>query len=276
MKTMAFGTGVFAIYSMFAWATTALGQESKQDGDSTALKQRRLEIMRKRINSLQVIGADGNACEFSKSPLLRYSDQERSVVDACLWSIGKSGRPCGIVVLEVYRGTSIQYEFTAAAELPKSVQGDSWRWEPEDSDFTWVRIPDQASPEDARVARRTQVPEIATKFRAKEEFRGRTYDLELMRQPILWYADKAKGVLDAAAFVFAHGTNAEILMFIEAQTSDAGKTKWVAGFSRMGSAALNVTFAEKEFWSRPTYYGNPKRTYFYRLEQLTEDEQGAF
>ena len=97
-----------------------------------------------------------------------------------------------------------------------------------------------------------------------------------MPQPIHWYDDKSKSVSDGAVFVLAHGTNAEILMFIEAQQGKKGDAHWVAGFSRLGSAKLDVTFADKKFWSRPSSAGNPKRAYFYRMQVLTEEEQDVF
>ena len=155
------------------------------------------------------------------------------------------------------------------------MQGSSWRWEPQVADFTWLEIPKQAVPKTARRARRTQLSIIARKFEATEVYRG-TQKLELMPQPIHWYEDESKGVLDGAVFVLAHGTNAEILLFIEAQRKEGGDPRWVAGFSRLGSAKLDVTFADARFWSKPASGGNSKRAYFYRSEELTEEEQAVF
>ena len=86
--------------------------------------------MRERIESLKAIGPVGENYEFSKYPLLRYSDADRDVMDASLWAIGHKGRPNAVAVLEIYGDNTIQFEFTATSELPKSVQGNSWRWEP--------------------------------------------------------------------------------------------------------------------------------------------------
>ena len=180
------------------------------------------------------------------------------------------------MVLEVYEGTRVQYEFTAASEPPRSVQGDPWRWEPPDSGFDWMEIPDEPAPGDVTATRKLQISQLARKFSAQEEHREQKHFLRLMPKPVLSYTDEPHQVEDGAIFVWAHGTNAEILMFLEARCDEHGKRSWMAGLARLGAAELKVTFADQEFWTIPAKRGRRTESYFYRAQRLTDDERATF
>ena len=98
-----------------------------------------------------------------------------------------------------------------------------------------------------------------------------------MPQPIHQYEDDANGVLDGAIFVLSHGTNVEILMTIEARQEKDGTRHWEAGFSRLASASLSVSYRDKAFWSAPSNMSvGASNSYYYRMARLTPDEQSVF
>ena len=97
-----------------------------------------------------------------------------------------------------------------------------------------------------------------------------------MPQPIHYYEEPAKRITDGAVFVWAHGTNVEILMYLEARIDEDSKPFWAAGFSRLAAAKLDVTFMKAEFWSSPASGGNRTHAYFFTGNDLTENERAAF
>lgn len=273
---MSHKTQTFAVFCAVLLTSTSLSQEQTKDDQAKASSEQQLDVMRKRIESLKAIRSNGQECEFSKHPLLRYSDAAHGISDATLWSIGETGRPHGIIALEIYQGSSVQYEFTATSEHPKVVQGSGWRWEPEAIDFTWFEISEQVPLEKEKAARRSQMSRLACEFKGTGLFRGRVYDLKLLPEAIYWYEDVPKGVIDGGVFVLASGRNAEVLIFVEAQSDEKGPPRWAVGFSRLGSAKFDVTFAEKEFWSTPANYGEAEDAYFFFMERLTDRERAVF
>ena len=116
------------------WSAACVAEGPKQsEATNTAAKQR-MDTMRQRAESLEIVGPEGEKIECSKEPLLRYNDAVRDIVDASLWALGREGRPRAVLVLEVYGGVSVQYEFTCVADPPKSVKTQRWQWAPRKSD----------------------------------------------------------------------------------------------------------------------------------------------
>ncbi len=245
------------------FAVTCLGQEPDEDA---------MSVMRQRALALQVTGKTEAELKIGAEPVLRYNDAPRRITDASVWRIGERGRPRAVLVLEIYSRRSIQYEFTAVADPPASAQADSWQWSPTTEPYPWVKIPVESISEEQRL-RQLQIRQLAHDFTASEEFRGETYQLRLMPRPLHEYTDKQNDVLEGAMFAWAHGTNVEILMFLELQVR-AGKPAWVAGFSRLGSASLHVRFQDQEFWTAPTRNRPTKDDpYFYRMDSLNPQER---
>jgi hypothetical protein len=98
----------------------------------------------------------------------------------------------------------------------------------------------------------------------------------MMPQPILQYADKEKGVIEGALFVWAHGTNVEILMFLEARQGEDGDKHWACGFSRLSGANLNVDYNGQDFWNVPGVRGGRNDSYFAPKDSPTDAEREAF
>ena len=100
------------------------------------------------------------------------------------------------------------------------------------------------------------------------------FELRLLAQPVLRYADSTNPVLDGAVFVFAHGTNPEVLLLIEAIGDDAATAKWHYSFARSGSAEMHVELDGKQVWFRertPGITGTPNDSYW--LFSAKRDEE---
>jgi hypothetical protein len=99
---------------------------------------------------------------------------------------------------------------------------------------------------------------------------------EAHRPTILGYTDKEKGVIEGTVFVWAHGTNVEILMFLEARQGENGAKNWVAGFRRVSGADLHVDYNGQDFWNDVRGVSRIEDDSFYERESLTVAEREAF
>jgi hypothetical protein len=264
-------------------STTLCAAQASKEKEPDAAKQRqenRVDLMRGRVQAFSALATGDGKVEFNPQPLLRYNDTARDIADASVWGLGRKGRPRAVLVVEVYSGQQrrfVQYELTAVAEPPRLVRGESFEWTPRATPFTWLKLPAEAPPHATQSIRRRQNKQAAQKFSASEEWQGQTYQLRMMPQPILGYEDKEKGVIEGAVFVWAHGTNVEILMFLEGRQREDDARHWVAGFARLSGASLDVDYDGQDFWNSPqAVFGSRNASYFGQKVSLTDAEREAF
>jgi len=205
-------------------------------------------------------------------PLLRFNDPTRNTSDASLWAWGETGRPLAVVALEVdprsdtnAGGVSWSLEFISltpeslkfqeeyglsAIDTPKTKQflGGGIHWAPVKPGVTFREIPGAPAPAQTPRIRLAQMKDLSTRFAATEH-PGRTTILRLMPHPIDRYADPAKGQVDGTIFVFANGTNPEVMVLIEAQGPSADKASWRFAVARLTVAPFEVTFDRREVWT---------------------------
>lgn len=272
------------LLSMSMVACAAVAQTPEETDVSRERRESRLKMMRTRVAGLATTGRDGQPAGFADEPALRFNDTPRGVVDGSMWMLGKSGRPAAVLTLEFYDNDTVMYELSSNAEPPQSVRGVNWEWKPQDQPFDWTKIPVKAAPGATAKLRQSQLKLLVREFSASEEFNDQVHQLRVLPRPIYEYEDAESGILSGAVFVVANGTNAEILMLIEARAkTDEEPAYWVAGFSRLATASLDVKYAKDEFWSSPNvaeYSPNrPPRAaeaYFSQGEILDEDEREVF
>jgi hypothetical protein len=255
--------------------TVCTAQEGKQSNEAKELSERRMNLMRQRVKALIALGANDEKLQFRENPLLRYNDTARNIADASVWALGREGRPQAVLVVEVYSGDAVQYELTAVAEPPRFAK--SFYATPRAAPFAWLKLSDEAPPHATQSIRRRQIKQAAQKFSASEEWRGQTYQLRMMPQPILQYEDQERGVIEGAIFVWAHGTNVEILMFLEGRHGEDGAKHFVAGFGQLSGADLDVDYNGQDLWnSSQGAAASQTRTYSGRKDPLTNAERDAF
>jgi hypothetical protein len=261
-------------------STTLSAAQASKEKESDAVKERqdkRMALMRGRVQALSAIGTGDEKLEFSVEPLLRYNDLARDVADASVWALGQKGRPGAVLVVEFYwKENFVQYEFPVVADPPRLVRGPFFEWKPRVAPFTWLKLEGEAPPHATVSIRRRQFKQVAEKFSASEDWRGQTSQLRLMPRPILEYEDKGKGVIEGEVFVWAHGTNVEILMFLEARQGENGAKNWVAGFRRVSGADLHVDYNGQDFWNDVRGVSRSQDDSFYARESLTVAERETF
>jgi hypothetical protein len=195
-----------------------------------------------------------------KSPVLRCADPTREEDDGTVWLWLDGRRPVAALCLFLVRG-QWNYEHVSLSGEAVEVTGRPWwTWRPAASERTWVAL--EGSVPEAAAARDRMVKDLAGKFVASEVRRGEPYPLRLMPRPVFKYSDPEADVVEGAMFVFAYGTNPEILVQIEAREAD-GKRSWHASFARLSAAEISVKLGENEVWNVPAMTADdPRQDYF--------------
>jgi hypothetical protein len=203
-------------------------------------------------------------------PLHRWTDPARKLSDGTLWSFSREGRPIAILSLEHHTNPAYNalwsFELATLSAKPLAADGGQGfqhlrhgpnrffsagplRWTPEPAALKV--FPKAAAPAAGEAERLRQMKELARRFTAFEvvEPAGVRYDLRLMPRPIHRFQAPAARVVDGAIFLFAFGTNPEVILLIEANKGKTGEAAWQYGFGRLTSAAPAVSLDKQEVWS---------------------------
>jgi hypothetical protein len=185
-------------------------------------------------------------------PLLIYGDSARQNENGTLWAWGQSGRPLALV--ELYQrsgGESWIHALTLTSAEKISLKTTiATKWQPDSLQVQPQAIPDAPRPAAKEAQRLRQVKELARRFAAHEFWDpdNSRFELRLLVQPVLRYSDADDSIQDGALFVLAHGTNPEVLLFLEATGKSVEESHWHCGFARLGSAEMHVELDGKEVW----------------------------
>lgn len=142
------------------------------------------------------------------------------------------------------------------------------------SDFTLQDFPDNAAVNNRPVVRLRQMKDLARRFETHEFWdpENSRFELRCLATPVLRYSDNENGVFDGSVFIFAHGTNPEILLFLEAQGTTAETSKWQFAAYRLGSAEMHLDLNRQPVWSRdrtPGVVGMPNNPYWLQVPRET-------
>lgn len=215
----------------------------------------RLDYMRQMVQSFTVTplnqAAEGLATQFHENAMLRFGDPTREASDGSLWKLGE-GRPEVVVATEFTRtevGFNLNYEFLCLTPIKFTLTTThGWRWSPAGSAMTFKPLKSRMKPGPTANARLRQMRLLVRRFTASELYNGETYRLRLMPQPIdIYTMDHKSGAGEGAVFVFANGTNPEVLLLVEAIDQ-----QWRYGLARLCGASPTVKLDEEVVWTKPS------------------------
>jgi hypothetical protein len=207
-------------------------------------------------------------------PLLRWNNQIVREDDGMLflWTEGDKGRPVAAAqffLVETVWNHEFQslspHGFEARFAGEEAGRGS---WQPARAGVSLAMADNIESPAETPNQRLRQMKTIAERFTAAVDPDGRfdsPEELRLLTTPIYRYSATDDGVLDGAIFVFAQGTNPEVMLLIEADTD---KSVWRYGFARMSCFHLRVRRDNQIVWQRdraPVPTSDRASTYFFRL-----------
>lgn len=245
----------------FAWVQGAESPtaDDKLQDQAAAFLQSVVNEMRIRRDGQADAVNDDESLRPRATPILRYSDPARVYPAAGVWRLGDAGRPPLLVSLEYWLRADtdeprIMFEFISFTDEKLELKADdqtTWRGDGGAAKFASIeKAPQPAALKNQRLI---QMRSLARRFTATEKHMGDLNELRLLPQPIDRYDDKSRGVQDAAIFVFAYGTNPELVLLIEAVEEG-----WQYAPMRMTWAELAVKLDDAEVASFEQLSDYPK------------------
>jgi hypothetical protein len=257
LERLALGWGLV----LLGWAT-ALAEEPRDAAKtSTTQVDERLAFMKRSLTNY-TFHPDGASSPLKElrplaEPLLRWDNPVSNVPDGllALW-VDQHARPAAIVQVFIAAGTKDLWlhEWQSLTTEPFQVlEGRRPYWTPRRGGITWRKVAEGEAPGESNVSRLVQMKRLARRFVAEDDFEGKSrWELRLMSTPLYRYGGTPgeNGVVDGALFAFAHGTDPEALVLIEAY-QDATGTGWRYALAPMTGYALRMKLDTAEVWSIP-------------------------
>lgn len=233
--------------------------------DAQAERRSQMERMAKAYRAVTIEGDKRSPLELASKPLHRWNDPTREFSDATLWAWRASGRPVAVMTIELYPDRW-SLEFVSLATRAVEAEEGQIRWAPTKAGVEFREIPGAPAPGASEAERLRQMRDLAKRFSAREfwDVSGRDYALRLLPQPIDRYADKDSGVADGAMFIYANGTNPEVILLIEARRQGDGPSRWCYAAATLSTAATALKLDQKDVWTTGNKYGYlSQETYFF-------------
>ncbi len=199
------------------------------------------------------VGQSRELAELRKEPVLKWSQPVRGGDDGALFVWLADGRPAVIGTLFIWPNRDGR--FGVSHELHRltaeSLTGD-WRqkvaWRPAKDDIAWQLVPDADAANADKTKRATQARQLARRFTATSKNReGGTSELRLQPRPFFEYeaTDAKSSWLGGSLFSLAHGTDTEIIVWLEAlRGKDA--SHWHYALVRMSDLELSPRLDDRD------------------------------
>jgi hypothetical protein len=250
---------------------TSGAAQVEQQESGTVQKPDYLAEMRQRADSVAVITRDVDEVHrqpLQVTPLFRYSDPRRDIVDAALWGYGTQGRPAALMKTESYDVNGRQHWVyciaTLSDELIEAKWNDGERFDAREPGLQMRAIPRGPKPGNSAGARLLQIRRLTGRFSATIQNALDNRDqMRLMPTPICRYADEPAGLIDGAVFGYTMGTNPDVLLVIELHRREDGGSEWRCGAAGMTSAGFVVRMDETEIMNQPFDPNNSGRPQAY-------------
>ncbi|AMV20855.1 hypothetical protein [Planctomyces sp. SH-PL14] len=240
----------------FALALGVIAAARVEAEETAEAAGKRLDFMKRSVGEYVVTPAEGEKpADLIAEPLLRWNNPVSNVPDGTifLWKDARS-QPVAIVQVFILGNTKDLWlhEFQSLTTSPLSVkQGTATTWNPRRGGITYKPLADAPAPAETKTARLTQMRQIAKRFQFQDDFEGKSrWELRLMTTPLYRYGSDEGDVVDGAIFAYAHGTDPEGLLLLEARRSDkGGALEWHHALAPMTGYALTAKDRDQEVWS---------------------------
>lgn len=164
-------------------------------------------------------------------------------------------RPAAIGTIFAWRpGTPawlLMHEFHSLAQhsLTLDFRGRTV-WAPTEPGLQWKPFEERIEVASSRQRQLTQIRQLAQKFRAHTvTLEKDTWELRLISRPLYEYATgDGEAVMCGAVFAMCHGTDPELILVIEAKSTDTGR-QYQFACGAFTDYELHCQFGDKEVWS---------------------------
>jgi hypothetical protein len=239
------------------------GQLPPPAGDSAADSKARLEFMKNVLASIDLRELDEQAtkCRLQAEPVLRFTNPVGGSRDGGMFVwLGEADRPVAACQVLWNPQQVWTQEFSSLSTRPLiATSADGRAWKPGKGGIAFKPMPDAAKPFETPERRLRQMRELAEGFSAEHFYRSRTWNkLRLLAKPFVRYGKPGSEIEDGALFGFAHGTDPEVLLLLEARRGQSG-AEWQYALAPMTGYTVNVFWQGKEIWNRRAGAGGPAR-----------------
>jgi hypothetical protein len=238
------------------------------------LRAKIFEEMRQTASAFKAVSIEGETrtpVALVREPLHRWTDPTRETSDGSLWAWRTSGRPIAVMTIEFHsiKPETWSLEFISLSTGRVEASDDRTRWTPGKAGVSFHEIPDAPAPAVGEAERSRQMKDLLKRFSATEFWNvtREDYALRLLPHPIDRYADADSGLVDGAMFIFANGTNPEVVLVIEARRGTNGATRWSYAAAPLTTAAPTLRLDRKDVWTSPNKYGYLSRESYFFLER---------
>lgn len=243
--------------AVFAFACFAIPDEREES------KTRDAEELRESLRLIQAelprwkIGTGAGAADLklNPKPILRWTNPATGRMHGEIYVWTADGRPETVMSLyKVWKpawgfsGELVSLSLTdVVAERDKAVA-----WKCDRPGITLRDVPDAPPTADTAPRRLQQMRAMADDFSAvltdfRQNAKGERQALRLLTKPVYRYSSPGGGVADGALFAFVLGTDAEVLLLLEARETKTGN-RWQYALARLNNDELAASFKEREVW----------------------------
>lgn len=225
--------------------------------------------------SLSIAGEDEVPLKFQPKSLLQWSNPAAGTIYGNVFIWTHEDRPQAIVSIYKWYApfTHGSVEFHSLSTGPIIARKDgNVVWQPEKGGVEWKTLPGKDAAADSPPRRLIQLRQIARRFAVEKTDREQiTRQMRLLTQPIHRYASPAEGVVDGALFVFAQGTDPEVVLLLEATPEKNSKSlAWRYALVRLNHVKFVATYQQEQVWHTDilpfSEVHNPRNAY--RVQRL--------
>lgn len=241
-----------------ALAVCGLCSADRAVADEQTDAAERLAFMKKSVTVYEVVpqargGRQPKPFTVQSEPLLRWNNPVSSSPDGALFLwLDETQRPAIAAQAFIAGGTKDLWlhEFQSLSVEPFTMQRDSAVvWSPAKGGVTMKPLIEAPVPATSKPLRMSQMRELAKRFEASDDFQGGSrWELRLLTTPLHRYGGEDQPVADGALFAFAHGTDPEVLLLLEARRHN-GALEWQYGLAPMTGYALQAKDRGQLVWS---------------------------
>jgi hypothetical protein len=164
----------------------------------------------------------------------------------------------------------IAHSFHSLSTAPLvAKRGEAQAWSIKAGGIQPKPIPDAPAPAKTAALRLGQMRDLAREFSATTTLDDVEQDLRLLPQPLYRYESTSPDVLDGALFTFVTGTDPELMLVIEARSTEGG-AQWHFGAGRFTDLALKLRHKKAVLWTydRGVPVEGEKQPYLSRRTEL--------
>lgn len=240
-----------SLFNAVACLAVWCGPVSAQD-DTDKLFEEMKQLSRQTVVKVKTEGGQEGA-ELVPTPVFRYSDQPRRIVDASLWAWLHDGRLIALQKIEAVLAADDellwQYCFASFTSSRLDVR---WprapRFQTSAPGVIFREFPKAPAPSERQFVRLQQMKRLSSRFRATISDQPVASDEEVMRllpKPVFVYPQKPASPVLGVFGLTSNGTNPDAYVIVRVESDDDG-LKWTYGTRRMTTGAVTVTLNGKQ------------------------------